>query len=292
MYAPDPSATGPKQHREPCWLAVVLSKAQTRDGYLNTRYGAAGAWRTAAPDRPLPRASAGLRAPWFDVACCPPNLARLVASIGTYQATTDAGGVQLHQLWRGSLSTPVGRVMVETGYPWSGEVTVRVESAVTRPWRLSVRVPQWARGARLSGQPVAPGYATVDRVWNPDDRLTLQLPMGPRWVWPDPRIDAVRGCVAVERGPLVYCAESTSVAVDATQPLEEVPLTDLGPDVIALGARGSGGTVPVPTWPCQNQPPTGTDNPVTCTLVPYHLWGTEAPQPCGSSFPSDTVPPA
>ncbi len=58
-------------------------------------------------DRPLPRSSAGLRASWFDVACCPPNLARLMASLGTYQATTDPNGVQLHQLWPGSLSTSV-----------------------------------------------------------------------------------------------------------------------------------------------------------------------------------------
>jgi DUF1680 family protein len=103
-------------------------------------------------DRPLPRASAGLRAPWFDVSCCPPNLARLVASLGAYQATTDRHGVQLHQLWPGTVSTPFGRVIIETGYPWSGGVNIRVESAITTPWRLSVRVPVDAR--HTDGPPV------------------------------------------------------------------------------------------------------------------------------------------
>lgn len=228
-------------------------------------------------DRPLPRASAGLRAPWFEVPCCPPNLARLVASLGAYQATTDRHGLQLHQLWPGTVSTPYGRVIIETGYPWSGAVTIRVESTVATPWRLSVRVPEWAKGARLSGAPVAPGYAMVDRAWTGEHSLTLDLPMAPRWTWPDPRIDAVRACVAVERGPLVYCAESTSFAIDPTQPLVEAPLHDLGPDVIALGAQGSGIPAPGTTWPYQDQPPPEVAGPTTGTLLPYHLWGNRGP---------------
>jgi len=228
-------------------------------------------------DRPLPRSSAGLRASWFDVACCPPNLARLMASLGTYQATTETNGVQLHQLWPGSLSTTFGRIVIETGYPWSGQVTIRVESAVDAPWRLSIRVPEWAHGARLAGRPVEPGYTVVDRRWAPDDRLTLELPMAPRWIWADPRIDAVRGCVAVERGPLVYCAESTSFEVDPARPLEEIRLAGLGADVVGLGARGSGAALPAAMWPYRSERPAGTNTPADCVLIPYHLWGNRGP---------------
>ena len=77
-----------------------------------------------------------------------------------------------------------------------------------------------------------PGYATVERVWQAGDELRLELPLAPRWTFPDPRVDAVRGCVAAERGPLVYCLESTDqehdtldgVAVDTSAPPAERPL--------------------------------------------------------------------
>ena len=247
--------------------------------------------RRPAADRPLPRASTGLRAPWFDVACCPPNVARTVASIGAYQATTDDRGVQLHQLWPSSVSTSFGRVVIETDYPWSGTVTIRVISTAATPWRLSVRVPQWAQGARLNGQPVEPGYAVVDRIWAADDRLTLELPMAPRWTWPDRRIDAVRGTVAVERGPLVYCAESTSFAVDTTRPLAELALPELGGEVVGLSAQGWDATAPEAAWPYRNDPPADRGDSSGCTLLPYHLWGNRGPTDMRVFLPVDSAGP-
>ena len=241
------------------------------------------------PHAPSPRAAGSLRAPWFAVACCPPNVARLLASLAGYVATADAGGVQLHQLAGCTVRTslPDGRrvgLRVATGYPWSGTVTVRVEESAGGDWRIGVRVPSWAEGATLAWdgrrRPVGPGLATVAAAWRPGQELRLELPLRPRWSWPDPRIDAVRGCVAVERGPLVYCAESVdqdpavrleAVAVDTPAAPAERPPAVAGAVRLACAARA----VPdgAPDWPYggdSGRPPAAA---VPLTLVPYHLWG-------------------
>jgi uncharacterized protein len=245
-----------------------------------------------APDVESSRAASSLRAPWFTVACCPPNVARTLASLAGYVATADAGGVQLQQLTGCTVRTTLadGRAVglrVETGYPWDGAVTVRVQESGGGPWRLGLRVPWWAQGATLrwdgGGRPVGPGLAEVELDWRPGQELRLELPVRPRWTRPDPRIDAVRGCVAVERGPLVYCAESAgqdpavqldAIAVDASAPPAE-EVGDGGPgsgDAVALACSGRTVTLPAPGWP-YGEVADGSAAGVPLRLIPYHRWG-------------------
>ncbi|MFG2000646.1 glycoside hydrolase family 127 protein [Spirillospora sp. NPDC048911] len=238
---------------------------------------------------PWGRPPVGRRAPWLAVSCCPANLGRTLASLPAYVATTDDHGVQLHQLTACTIETalPRGRVglRVETGYPWSGAVTVRVMEAPGGPWRISLRVPAWSDGASVSygdtRQAAAPGLVTIERDWRPGEELRLDLPMRPRWTRPDPRIDAVRGCVAVERGPLVYCAESPDtrldvLGVDPATPPAESTSADLGSAVtLTVNARE---TRPEETpWPYGDEPATSADAPEPLTLIPYHLWGNRGP---------------
>jgi uncharacterized protein len=229
-----------------------------------------------------PHAASGLRSPWFAVSCCPTNLSRMLASLAGYVATVDEGGLQLQQLAACTVraTLPDGRAVglrVDTGYPWSGAVTVRVEEATGGPWRLALRVPAWADGAELADgdlrRRVGPGYAVLERDWRPGDQLRLDLPVAPRWTRPDPRVDAVRGCVAAERGPLVYCVESVDqgpdarldeVAVDAT-----APLADQGTD----DALGGAVTLRCDARPLLVGERGGPDGAMPLTLVPYHLWG-------------------
>ena len=144
------------------------------------------------------------------MSCCPTNVARTFASLAGYLATTDDDGVQIHHHTPGEIRHDGLALRVETGYPWSGEVTVRVLEG--GPARISLRVPAWASGARISHggatRPVSPGYAVAEGEWGAGDEIRLDLPMTPRWTLPDRRVDALRGCAAVERGPVVYCAES------------------------------------------------------------------------------------
>src|SRR5262249_55245176 len=161
---------------------------------------------------PLQSRTGERRHRWNPVACCPPNIMRLVASLHHYLATTGEGGLQLHQYATSTIRAVVpgaGPVDVagETGHPWSGSVSGEVVACGEEEWTLSLRVPAWARGAAVDGRPVAPGYADLTRRWRPGDRVVLELDVSPRLTAPNPRIDAVRGCLALERGPVVFCLE-------------------------------------------------------------------------------------
>ena len=106
------------------------------------------------PDQTVGRAESSLRAPWFSVSCCPGNVARTLASLAAYVATTDDDGVQLHQHIPSRIRTtlPDGRLIeldVETEYPHDGVITVRVVTGEARPWTLTLRVPHWAGSATL-----------------------------------------------------------------------------------------------------------------------------------------------
>lgn len=254
------------------------------------------------PATESPRAEAGLRAPWFTTACCPPNVARMLASLSAYVATTDQSGVQLHQLVPGEISASLAdgdsaRLRVETDYPWSGRVTVRIEDSPDAPWRLAVRVPAWAGELTLdlgrepwtvartdTAVAAAQGYATVDRVWRAGDELRVELPVGPRWTYPDPRVDAVRGAVAVERGPLVYCAESSTDRLALLRADDSLDPVDRGEEPALDGAVTVGVTVrdlppPAdPDWAYQAGPPSAEAGPPRVyELIPYCLWGNRGP---------------
>ncbi len=163
----------------------------------------------------------GTRAPWYEVSCCLPNLARLLASLATYLVSADDEGLRLHQYADSRVDTRLadGRrvsLQVRTRYPDDGAVSVTVAGTDGGTWPLTLRVPGWAIGASVTDRdgtrPAPPGELVLRRDFAVGETVTLQLPVGTRWVFPDPRVDAVRGCVAVERGPVVLCAESTDQA--------------------------------------------------------------------------------
>jgi len=261
----------------------------------------------ADPDETSPRASSSLRAPWFEVSCCPPNVARTLASLDAYVATADDEGVQLHQYAPASVRTTLadGRVVafeVETDYPTSGSIRViaGVDAAPGAPWTLTLRVPAWAQGARLrvtaadgsaaDERAVAPGAVEVRREWRAGDVVELALPMAPRLTAPDARIDAVRGCVVVERGPEVLALESVDVGGDA-----DVTDLALAPgatpferdgrvwiDVVDRGDDGAG-------WPygrADEEPAKAASRSVP--LVTYHEWAERGPSTMRVWIPAAT----
>lgn len=270
-------------------VAPAVSHSGDRFFYTNTLHLRAPGVEPD-PEHASPRANSGLRAPWFEVTCCPPNIARTLASLTGLLATVDAQGLQLHQYASSSISTrlddgsPVA-VEVETAYPEDGRVRVRIASAASRRWRLSFRVPAWAGSAVLTYRPVQ-GAARVVRASEPTigvaevfaegDVLELELPVAAEFVRPDPRIDAVRGCVAVQRGPVVYCAQSVvgdagapdlaDVVVDTSAP----PRTEGGGVLVDASHRPSEDAA----WPygaADVPAPEATITPLK--LIPYHDWG-------------------
>jgi DUF1680 family protein len=228
-----------------------------------------------APDVLVPRAASSLRAPWFAVSCCPTNLARTYASLAAYLATVDDDGLQIHQYAAATIRTGRFGCEIDTSYPHEGRITVRITESPDTPWTLSLRVPHWATGATLDGRPVAPGWAHLNRRFSPGDVVVLELPMQPRITAPDPRIDAIRGCVAVERGPIVLCAESVDLppGVDLNA-LRVLPHAEERDGAVVV----TGLTVQPPPhgWPygIALEPITGT---VDVPLRPYHRWARRGP---------------
>jgi DUF1680 family protein len=214
----------------------------------------------------------GERAAWHPCACCPPNLMRLVSSWQQLVATTNDHGVQIHQYASAEIGAGEVRLAVETDYPWSGEVRVTVLATPPTDWELSLRVPAWCEVATLreDGDEVGVrraggGAISETRRWRPGDSLVLSLGMPPRITHPDPRIDAIRGCVALERGPLVYAIETADAPAgvdleDVTLPpdasLSAVPRPDIAPAIVGLATRG-----------------VAAGAPVDVGAVPYFAWG-------------------
>jgi uncharacterized protein len=237
----------------------------------------------------------GRRREWFSCACCPPNIMRLIASLHHYLATTADDVLYLHLLTPSLICAPLAgsdlRIAVATDYPWDGVAKVQVRSAPEAACGLALRVPAWSRkrSVRLNGDEIEPGhgrsgYLLLRRRWQPGDVLELSVDVRPRLTYPSRRIDALRGTIAVERGPLVYCFEQ------ADQP------AGIGVDDLALSAAGAiaeratsipgvGPTVLLETDAAGLPPadPAGlpylpdadadaADRPTTAVAVPYFQW--------------------
>jgi hypothetical protein len=165
------------------------------------------------------------RTPWFECSCCPPNIARMLASLPAYFYSRSEDGLWVHLYAAGTLETEVGgkplRLRQETAYPWDGTVTFTVEVAPEGECTLHLRVPGWCRGASLSlnGKPLRAmlppeSYPEVRRTWEPGDSLILSLPMPVVRITAHPYVAANAGRVALQRGPLVYCVEQVDLGVD------------------------------------------------------------------------------
>ncbi|MGY1502601.1 glycoside hydrolase family 127 protein [Streptomyces sp. QTS52] len=252
-----------------------------------------------AADAVSPRAESSLRAPWFAVSCCPTNVARTLAQLPAHLATADDQGIQLHQYADAEIATSLTgghdiALSVRTDYPSGGIVTVRIDrSSPARPWTLSLRVPAWTEGATAylvdpegTCRTVGPGTASVTRVFLPGDEIRLELPVAPRWIAPDPRIDAVRGTVAVQRGPLVYCAESVDlpdgrevdgVRVDPSAEPEDGP--EGTGTVVAPGELAEPDGPGDPVWPYRplDRATVSTAERTGIVLVPYNSWANRGP---------------
>ena len=225
----------------------------------------------------------GRRREWFSCACCPPNIMRTMASLQYYLATTSSPGtLYVHQFTGATLSAPVtgGVLSVEmvTGYPWSAVVELRVTSAPPQECGLALRVPAWSAPPVLllndnpAGASAEPGYLVVRRRWQAGDVLRYELDTSPRLTFPDPRVDAVRDCAAIERGPLVYCLEQADQA--AGTELEDLAVLDGQLRDTAAVVPGVGETVLIEAGAARLPDAAGaaSPDPVTITAIPYFQW--------------------
>jgi uncharacterized protein len=247
---------------------------------------------------PLQARTETSRRDWYTCACCPPNIMRLLASLDHYLATVTDDGVQLHQFASGQLTASVGNhgqlaAQIDTALPYDGTVLMRLLAGPSAQVEIAVRQPGWAgsgelrlNGALLPAEPDSRGYLRVRRRWLPGDELIVEFPLRVRPVRADPRVDAVRGCVAYERGPLVYCVESRDplddLLVSSGAPPREAPMDVAGHPVVALDLAAMRRVTPAgsdSSWPYRDvaQPRPAGRAAVQVTAIPYYAWANGQP---------------
>jgi DUF1680 family protein len=272
-------------------LFNVIATSPSRDGraffYANPLHEREA--RGAASDGVNTRAEGGTRAPWFEVSCCPTNVARTFASLPAYVAAVEGDTLSLLQYAAGRVRLGGFVLDVRTHYPDDGLVRVTVAEAPRAAAGLRLRVPSWANRATFTepggrAYPVEPGWLDVRRVFAAGEEFLLDLGVGARFSVPDRRIDAVRGTVAVERGPLVLCLESADVPDGVSLDDVLIDPREMPSDfedgarvsvvVIERGPNGQTGHLPYgatdPSEAFGGSAVSGT--PRELTLVPYHRW--------------------
>jgi DUF1680 family protein len=158
-----------------------------------------------------------LRQDFMSCFCCPPNIARALASFHTRVASTSAEGLFVHQYGGSEITVSVGDASLalreDSDYPWDGRIAFTVTEA-RGALPVHLRIPGWSQGASLTvnGEVVeatAPGtYTVLERQWNEGDEIVLDLPMPTRIVRGHRLAEELTGQVAVQRGPVVYALES------------------------------------------------------------------------------------
>ncbi len=157
------------------------------------------------------------RQKWFGCACCPPNIARLLSSIGSYAYTKTDDSFYMNLYIGGGINTTIGgqkaEITVDTDYPWDGKVNIRFHQAKEAKFTFAVRIPGWCRnyeiavnGEKVKAEPVK-GYVYLDRLWKKDDEITCNFKMEVVLNQANPNVREDLGKIAVSRGPLIYCLE-------------------------------------------------------------------------------------
>ena len=241
------------------------------------------------------------RAGWFECSCCPTNLARLFPSLPGYVYGQNGRDIYVNLFVSGSADLTVQKKAVRltqtNNYPWSGDLKFTVNEASASDFNLLVRIPGWARGEampsnlytfaprdsvwgsvriRINGKPVPytmrQGYAVLARKWKKNDVVEMSLPMDVRQVLAHPNVKDDVGKVALQRGPVIYCAEWTDNAGKAANIMVPAGTTFTAvtkPDVLN-GITQLTATVPV----VKVDGATNTVSTVrqTLTAIPYYAW--------------------
>ena len=239
-------------------------------------------------DNPLASVGKHHRQGWFSCACCPPNIARLLASFGQYIYSQSESDLAVHLYVQGHADLTITGQPVTltqtTEYPWDGLVTVTITPEQPTQFRLRLRLPEWCRAPRLTlnGAAITPtvenGYAVLEREWAVGDTVTLDLPMKIERVYANPKVKQNRGRVALQRGPVVYCLEEADNGGDLnalTLPRGADLTPSFAPELLSgvTVLRGEFGKVMEEGWNGRlYQTNAPTVETVRVTAVPYFAW--------------------
>lgn len=264
--------------------------------YVNPLQVRAGKYTRLSQNPPDGESFTG-RPDWHGVSCCPPNVMRTLASLEHYAITQSDDGIQIHQYTPMDMEvrTPAGgyiAISMKTGYPYDGKVILEIKKVEGFSGKLCLRKPDWCPSVSLSinGRNIQVvveqnGYLLLDRPWVVGDRLELDLSLSPILVEANPRVDATRGCVALQYGPLVFCLEGvdqpypdalSDLRIDTRKPVQVHRRKDLPGGVMTLEATGY--ALKMEPWqgvlysPIQQVKELAREE-VRLVAIPYHAWG-------------------
>ncbi len=234
--------------------------------------GIESAYKHVLPQRPR----------WHACACCPPNLARLITSLGKYLWSEDENTVYSHVMAGSEADTRFADISLQSGYPWSGEGDYTLSPKTDEPFTLAIHIPGYVReySITVNGQHLEAdmqnGYAYLKRVWAQGDTVHVSFPLRPRRIWADPRVRADAGKVALAYGPIIYCLEG----VDNGESLSSLRLPrNAHVEALSYDAELLNGIVPLRAegereLPCEtlyaDEPPK-TEKAVL-RAIPYYAW--------------------
>jgi hypothetical protein len=239
------------------------------------------------------------RSGWFTCSCCPTNVVRLIPSVPGYMYAEKGNSVYVNLFISGTGNLSVGgkplTIIQQNNYPWDGTLAFTINPKAAMNMDLRIRIPGWARNEampsdlysyehtlaqsteiKVNGMPVdykiENGYAVISRKWKKNDKVEVNLPMEVRRVVANSKIGDDNGKVALQRGPIMYCAEwkdnnglaSNIIVPKNTQFKPEYEggllngVTVLKADVKSLNVDPSGQNV-------------STQN-ATLTAIPYYSW--------------------
>lgn len=226
--------------------------------------------------------------------CCPPNVVRTIAEVNDYAYSLSSKGLWVNLYGSNTLSTKLENgselsLSEETNYPWDGNITITFQKAPAEAFSVFLRIPGWCQGAGIfiNGQLYksnlsSGSYVEIHRKWQRGDQIHLELPMPVKLIEANPLVEATRNQVAIKRGPMVYCLESTdlskgqnifSIAIPSNVQLEPKMIRIDHNDILALEGRAE--LLHDADWKDRLYRPisTAAPTPVHIQLIPYFAWG-------------------
>lgn len=250
-------------------------------------------WPEACVKNPGKKHVKPVRQKWYGCACCPPNIARLLSSLGQYIYTINETTVYIHLYIGSETDIEIGgeaiRLVQETNYPWDGRVALTLARVHSKEFTIALRIPGWCRNATVSvnGEKIEiearKGYMYIYRNWKEGDSVTIKMEMPVELMTANPKVRANAGKVAIQRGPLVYCLEEEDNGdnLSALSLQTEVSMTSQYEDGLCGGGviiNGEALRTSEDEW---NDHLYHTfvrnESKVMFKAVPYYLWGNRKP---------------
>lgn len=252
-------------------------------------------------ENPLSSAGEHHRVEWFNCPCCPPNVARILASIGGFFYSTSEEGLWVHLFAGSEAGIEFGDEQVlirqETNYPWSGAVRFVIDmpdQRALRSFTLYLRLPAWCKeyalkinGTPYSARPDPSGYLAIRRDWQSGDQVDYEMKMPIRPIFTNPAVRLLEGRIAIQRGPLVYCLEGVDnggiildrISLDP-QMISRTFTEEYRPGLLGgvTVIHGKGYAIDETGWHDElYREEAPTEREVEITAVPYCVWDNRTP---------------